>query len=74
MYDREKLARLRPGPHAASSYGQSPDEVEAFGLTFADHAAARAFVGALKDAVRLVKTQAMNSHPPVGDLSAGTAH
>jgi len=74
MYDREKLARLGPGPHAASSYGQTPDEVEAFGLTFSDHAAARAFVGALKDAVRLVKTQALNSHPPVGDIRGGAAH
>src|SRR5579863_2485954 len=41
MYDREKLARLGPGVHSSSAYGQAPDDVEAFGLTFADHAAAQ---------------------------------
>jgi hypothetical protein len=74
MYDRDKLARLGPGPHTATAYGQAPDEVEAFGLTFSDHAAARAFVAALRDAVRLAKTQAMNAHPAVGEFKAATAH
>jgi hypothetical protein len=58
MYDREKLTHLGPGVHNSSAYGQAPDDVEAFGLTFADHAAARAFVDALKDAVVIAKEQA----------------
>lgn len=58
MYDRDKLARLGPGPHSSSDYGQTPDEVLAFGLTFQDHAAARAFEAALKDAVVLAKAHA----------------
>jgi hypothetical protein len=57
MYDREKLAHLGPGVHNSSAYGQAPDDVEAFGLTFADHAAARAFVDALKNAVVVAKEQ-----------------
>jgi hypothetical protein len=57
-YDREKLARLGPGVHNSSDYGQTPDDVEAFGLTFADHAAAEVFVAALKHAVTMAKTQA----------------
>jgi hypothetical protein len=57
-YDREKLAHLGPGPHNSSAYGQAPDEVEAFGLTFNDRASARAFVAALRKAVILAKTQA----------------
>jgi hypothetical protein len=64
MYDREKLATLGPGPHDASSYGQRPDDVEAFGLTFADRAAADAFVAALKHAVILAKTQAIAKAEP----------
>jgi hypothetical protein len=57
MYDRDKLAQLGPGVHNSSDYGQAPDDVEAFGLTFADHAAAQAFVDALKSAVLLAKKQ-----------------
>ena len=74
MYDRDKLARLGPGPHTASSYGETPDEVEAFGLTFSDRMAARAFVSALKDAVHLAKAQALVSRPANGDLRASTSH
>lgn len=58
MYDRDKLAQLGPGPHRSSDYGQTPDDVIAFRLTFTDHAAARAFEAALKDAVLLAKAQA----------------
>ena len=58
MYDREKVASLGPGPHDASSYGKVPDEVEAFGLTFSDHASASTFVDALKKAIILAKTRA----------------
>ena len=61
VYDRDKLAHLNPGPHSASDYGQFQDQVEAFGLTFADNAAAREFVTALRNAVRMAKTQAMAS-------------
>lgn len=57
MYDREKLAHLAPGVHNGSSYGEAPDDVEAFGLTFADREAARAFVTALKNAVTIAKSQ-----------------
>lgn len=57
-YDRERLINLPPGPHDSSAYGQSPDDVEAFGLTFADHDSARAFEKALRDAVVLAKVQA----------------
>jgi hypothetical protein len=56
-YDRDKLTHLGPGPHAASAYGQAPDKVEAFGLTFPDHAAAHAFETALKDAVIMAKAE-----------------
>jgi hypothetical protein len=59
VYDRDKLAHLSPGPHSAADYGQFQDQVEAFGLTFADNAAAREFVTALRNAVRMAKTQAM---------------
>lgn len=59
IYDREKLAQLGPGPHRSSDYGQVQDEVEAFGLIFADTAAAHDFVAALKNAVMMAKTQAM---------------
>jgi hypothetical protein len=60
-YDRDKLAHLGPGPHAASAYGQEADKVEAFGLTFPDHAAARAFRIALKDAV--IRARAETDRP-----------
>jgi hypothetical protein len=71
MYDRDKLTRLGPGPHDASAYGQAPDKVEAFGLTFSDHAAARAFVTALRDAVRLAKAQALSIHLEDGIRASG---
>jgi len=57
-YDRDKLTHLGPGPHDGSEYGQTPDNVEAFGLTFSDHASARAFENALREAVLLAKEQA----------------
>ena len=56
-YDREKLARLGPGPHSSAEYGQAPDDTEAFGLTFSDPAAARTFELALKDAVVAAKSK-----------------
>lgn len=59
LYDRDKLEHLGPGPHNSSEYGQMQDQVEAFGLVFADSAAANDFVGALKNAVMMAKTQAM---------------
>ena len=59
IYDRKKLQHLGPGPHSSSDYGQVKDQVEAFGLTFNDTAAAHAFVTALRSAVMLAKTQAM---------------
>lgn len=59
IYDRDKLAHLGPGPHSAADYGQVQDQVEAFGLTFADNAAAHEFLTALRNAVILAKTQAM---------------
>jgi hypothetical protein len=58
-YDREKLTHLGPGPHSSSSYGQTPDDTSAFGLTFSDRAAARAFERSLKNAVLLAKAQAL---------------
>jgi hypothetical protein len=63
IYDRDKLAQLGPGPHRSSEYGQVQDQVEAFGLVFADRAAAHEFVTALKNAVLLAKTQAMSRQP-----------
>jgi hypothetical protein len=74
MYDRDKLSRLGPGPHDGTAYGQVPDEVAAFGLTFSDNAAAREFVAALKDAVHLAKAEAMNAHLSGGDFRASAAH
>ena len=59
IYDRDKLEHLGPGPHSSSDYGQVKDQVEAFGLTFADTAAAHEFVSALRNAVILAKSQAM---------------
>ncbi len=56
-YDRDKLLQLGPGPHDPSVYGQAPDDVEAFGLTFADHTAASAFVAALKRAVAAARVE-----------------
>jgi hypothetical protein len=59
MYDRDKLSQLGPGVHNSSDYGQAPDNVEAFGLTFTNSAAAQAFVDALRSAVSLAKKQSM---------------
>ena len=58
LYDRDKLAQLGPGPHSPSAYGQTPDDTDAFGLTFTDHASAHAFELALKDAVTMAKADA----------------
>jgi len=59
MYDREKLTHLAPGIHNSSSYDEAPDDVQAFGLTFADRQSARAFITALKNAVVIAKEQAL---------------
>ena len=59
IYDRDKLEHLGPGPHSSADYGQIKDQVEAFGLTFADSASAHEFVSALRNAVVLAKSQAM---------------
>lgn len=56
-YDRDKLEHLGPGPHSGSAYGEEPDDVEAFGLIFADHDDARAFEAALRYAVLIAKGQ-----------------
>lgn len=64
VYDREKLANLGPGPHDSSAYGQSLDDVEAFGLTFSNPDAARAFVAELKNAVVLAKTRTVAKAQP----------
>jgi hypothetical protein len=56
-YDREKLTHLGSGPHSPAAYDQTPDETEAFGLTFPDPASARAFEAALRDAVVQAKGQ-----------------
>lgn len=64
IYDLDKFAHLGPGPHSSKEYGQAPDDTEAFGLTFADPAAARSFVVALRNAVILAKAQAaLEAHP-----------
>ncbi len=56
-YDRDKLVRLGPGPHSTADYGQTHDNVDAFGLTFSNHAAAVAFESALRKAVSQAKAQ-----------------
>jgi hypothetical protein len=58
VYDRDKLAHLGPGPHRSSDYGQVQDQVEAFGLTFTNTAAAHEFITALRNAVMMAKAQA----------------
>ncbi|MGA3132146.1 MAG: hypothetical protein ABSD59_15175 [Terracidiphilus sp.] len=64
IYDLDKFTHLGPGPHSSKEYGQTPDDTEAFGLTFADPAAARIFALALKNAVILAKAQAaLAQHP-----------
>lgn len=57
LYDRDKFTRLGPGPHSPTAYGQTPDDTQAFGLTFSDRASARAFEIALRDAVVMAKSQ-----------------
>jgi hypothetical protein len=64
IYDRDKLEHLGPGPHNSSEYSQVQDNVEAFGLTFSNDAAARAFVAALRNAVMLAKVQALAMPAP----------
>ena len=59
MYDREKLVELGPGVHDSKAYGQAADDVDVFGLTFANQESARAFVAALKNAVAMAKAQAL---------------
>jgi hypothetical protein len=61
LYDLEKFAALRTGPHSGKDYGQVPDDTEAFGLTFTDPAAARAFAVALHNAV--IQARAQTAHP-----------
>lgn len=56
-FDRDKFLHLGPGPHAGSEYGESSDDTEAFGLTFADRGEAQRFAAALKAAVILAKAQ-----------------
>lgn len=56
-YDREKLIALGPGLHPSSAYGQAPDDVVAFGLTFAENAEARKFVDTFRKAVQLAKAE-----------------
>ena len=63
-YDRDRLLQLGPGPHDPSVYGQAPDDVEAFGLTFSDHEAASAFVAAFRRAV--IAAKAGIAHQPAG--------
>ncbi len=60
IYDLQKFARLSPGPHSSKDYDQAPDDTEAFGLTFADPAAARTFAAALRNAVIATSTRAAN--------------
>jgi hypothetical protein len=57
-YNRDKFTHLGPGPHSSASYGQAPDDTEAFGLTFSDRASAHQFEVALKEAVLLSKAEA----------------
>ena len=56
-YDRDKLVSLGPGPHSSTAYGQQQDAVMAFGLTFADQAAAQSFVTALRKAIELARAK-----------------
>ncbi len=64
VYDRDKFTHLGPGPHSSSSYGQTPDDTAAFGLTFADHASALAFETALRNAVIQAKRQTLAQANP----------
>ncbi len=55
IYDRDKFAKLGPGPHSSREYSQAPDDTLAFGLTFSDPEAAHTFELALKEAVIMAK-------------------
>ncbi len=63
IYDSDKFSQLGPGPHSSKEYDQSPDDTAAFGLTFSDPAAARAFEIALRSAVIEAKARAQNERP-----------
>lgn len=63
-YDRDKLVSLGPGPHNSAAYGQQPDDVMAFGLTFSDQASAQSFVTALRKAVQLTRAQTVAQVQP----------
>ena len=56
-YNRDKLLELGPGPHASSGYGESPDDTEAFALTFSSREAANSFAAALKAAVAKARAE-----------------
>jgi len=64
IYDLDRFTHLGPGPHSSKEYGETPDDTEAFGLTFADAAAARSFAIAFKNAVISAKAQAAQSARP----------
>ena len=64
-YDRDKLVSLGPGPHSGTAYGQQPDDVMAFGLTFADQASAQSFVSALRKAIQLARAQNVAQAQPL---------
>jgi hypothetical protein len=63
IYDRDKFLQLGPGPHSGKDYDQSPDNTDAFGLTFSDPASARAFEMALREAVIDAKARARTERP-----------
>lgn len=64
IYDLDKFEQLGPGPHSSKDYGQAPDDTVAFGLTFADPAAAHAFAIAFRNAVLEAKAQASQMARP----------
>lgn len=64
IYDLDKFTHLGPGPHSGKEYGQSPDDTEAFGLTFSDPGAAHTFAVAFRNAVIEAKAQASQSARP----------
>ncbi|MFY9854992.1 MAG: hypothetical protein WAK26_14040 [Terracidiphilus sp.] len=64
IYDLDKFEHLGPGPHSSKDYDQAPDDTVAFGLTFADPAAAHAFAVAFRNAVMEAKAQAAVTERP----------
>ncbi len=64
IYDLDKYEHLGPGPHSASEYNQAPDDTMAFGLTFANPAAAHTFAIAFRNAVMEAKAQAGQTARP----------